>query len=194
MAEFLEAKAFSDYAEKALSFANLTKPTADLMVEAALGITGEGGEVVEVLISEPDWEDFETTLKEEIGDQAWYINLLLFCFDATWGDALLASPAYSSEVTLTGAALILSVEGGKVADIVKKHVAYGKQVDTHTVHEHLGRLISGLSVMLELTSMTWEEVLEANVRKLTARFGTTGFDPSRAVNRDTAAEAAALQG
>ena len=64
------------------------RSTKDLMVEAAMGIGGEGGEVVDIVkkVFFYGKELDRQHLIEELSDLAWYMNLMVESLGTTWGE------------------------------------------------------------------------------------------------------------
>jgi NTP pyrophosphatase (non-canonical NTP hydrolase) len=89
-------------------------------------------------------------------------------------------------------ALGLASEAGEFADMIKAHVFYGKDIDATNAKEELGDLAWFLAITLDALGLSFEEVTEANIRKLKARFGDK-FDRGAALNRDKAKEIEALE-
>jgi len=83
-------------------------------------------------------------------------------------------------------------EAGEVLDLVKKNFAYGKALDEDLIVEEVGDLIWYINGLLHFTGRSWEQVLERNVAKLSARYKGGGFDAENAINRDKEAEQAAM--
>lgn len=88
----------------------------------------------------------------------------------------------------------ISGEAGEVLDIVKKAFAYGKPIDRAHLIEELGDAIFYVNGMLALLDTSWDEVLTTNIRKLEARYPSGTFNADHAINRDTVAEKAAMEG
>lgn len=95
-------------------------------------------------------------------------------------------------LNLAHMALGITGEAGETADIVKKHFAYGKPLDTVHLAEEVGDIVFYLNGLLSMINVKWEDILEANIKKLEARYPDLRFDPERANNRDLDAEAKAI--
>lgn len=93
---------------------------------------------------------------------------------------------------LVHAALGISDEAGEVAGAVKKHVAYGKDLNVVNVVEELGDLAWFMTLMMRTIDVTWDQVLAANIAKLEARYPSNQFSEASATNRDAKAEYMAL--
>lgn len=79
---------FKEYSEKALRTAGIYDTVQDQVTNAALGLAGESGEVVDhikkVLFQGHGLDRREVVL--ELGDIGWYINLMLDALGYTWED------------------------------------------------------------------------------------------------------------
>lgn len=95
---------------------------------------------------------------------------------------------------LIHATLLITSEGGEIADVVKKHYAYGRHLDTIHLIEEIGDCMWGINLLLKTIGVTWEEVMEANIAKLDARYPDLRFDDKHSLNRDKVREEAAIRG
>ena len=93
---------------------------------------------------------------------------------------------------LIHAALLITSEGGEVADVVKKHFAYGKSLDRIHLLEELGDLAWGMNLMIKSAGLTWEQVLGANIAKLEKRYPDLKFNAGHATNRQVQLELDAI--
>lgn len=100
----------------------------------------------------------------------------------------------SSEANLAHMALGITGEAGEVADIIKKHYAYGKPLDTLHLIEEVGDIMFYLNGLLVEVGADWNEVLEVNIKKLEARYPDLKFNADHAINRDVDAECEAMIG
>ena len=86
----------------------------------------------------------------------------------------------------------ISGESGEVLDLIKKTFAYGKPLDRDHLIEELGDLYWYYNGLLDLIGVTMDDVLNKNIAKLEARYPGFTFDADKAINRDKAAEQAAM--
>ena len=91
------------------------------------------------------------------------------------------------------ASLGIGGESGEILDIVKKHAFYGKPLDRTKLLEEIGDLLWYVNLLIHNADSDFNEVFEMNIRKLEARYPDLRFDANKAINRDTAAEAAAME-
>lgn len=103
------------------------------------------------------------------------------------------SPEHNMLVARSLHALLgLMSETGEIADALKKHIIYGKELDIINLMEESGDLSWYQAVLLTAIKKTMEEAMEKNIAKLKARFGDK-FSAHAALNRDTAAERKILE-
>lgn len=89
-------------------------------------------------------------------------------------------------------ALGITGEAGEVADVIKKHYAYGKTLDVQHLVEEVGDIMFYLNGLLAEVDVEWSEVLELNIKKLEARYPDLRFNADHAINRDVNAEQKAM--
>lgn len=92
------------------------------------------------------------------------------------------------------AALGIGGEGGEIVDVTKKAYFYGRKIDAEDMLLELGDLAWYMNLMLAYFGYTWEEMFEANIKKLAKRYPEGFFDPERAINKDSGAEREAAFG
>lgn len=96
------------------------------------------------------------------------------------------------EFDLAHMSLGIGGEAGEVQDIVKKHIAYDKDLDLGHLAEEVGDLVFYINGLLIMADLTWGDVLSKNIAKLEARYPGFTFDADKAINRDKDAEQAAM--
>ena len=84
--------------------------------------------------------------------------------------------------TLTNTALGLAGESGEVADIIKKTFYHGHPLDKEALYRELGDVLWYLAVMADALGYDLDEIAQANVDKLRARY-PEGFSEERSLNR-----------
>ena len=98
----------------------------------------------------------------------------------------------SREANLAHMALGITGEAGEVADIIKKHYAYDKPLDTLHLVEEIGDIMFYLNGLLAELDVEWSEVLGVNIKKLETRYPDLKFNADHAINRDVEAEQKAI--
>ena len=81
----------------------------------------------------------------------------------------------------------LVTEASEIADVYKKKLAYGKEVDEVNVKEELGDLMFYIVNMCTINGWDLRDILETNVNKLLIRYPLT-FSNENAINRNLTAE------
>ncbi len=83
-------------------------------------------------------------------------------------------------------------EAGELLDCVKKHLYYGKPLDDTNAKEEIGDILWYLAQICNAKSWSMEEIMQANIDKLRARYPEK-FTEDNAINRDLDAERQALE-
>ena len=77
----------------------------------------------------------------------------------------------------------IATEAGELLDTMKKHIFYGKEIDTVNIVEEIGDLMWYSAIILDELGVEFEQVMEKNINKLQARYGEK-FSESRANTRN----------
>lgn len=96
-------------------------------------------------------------------------------------------------IRLLHAAMGLCTEAGEFVDQLKKHIFYGKPLDTVNLMEELGDSTWYERIALDALETNYLEMLRRNVAKLKARFPEK-FTEENANNRDLNKERNILEG
>lgn len=96
-------------------------------------------------------------------------------------------------IRLLHAMVGLCTESGEFQDTIKKHIFYGKEIDKINLVEELGDLMWYMAVACDELGVSFEEVMEKNVAKLSARYKGK-FSEEKADKRDLDTERKALEG
>ena len=108
-------------------------------------------------------------------------------------DAILERLKDPEKLRLLHAALGLVTEAGEFADMLKKHIYYGKELDLVNAKEEVGDSMWYAGVAIDVLKTTFDEVLTVNIEKLRKRYPEK-FDADAAINRDVDAERKLLEG
>lgn len=84
--------------------------------------------------------------------------------------------------SLANCAMGLAGEAGECADIIKKHLFHGHELDKEHLAKELGDVAWYIAVGAELIGYDLEAVLQMNVDKLRARY-PTGFSTEASLHR-----------
>lgn len=76
-----------------------------------------------------------------------------------------------------------SGEVGELVDAIKKHVIYQKPLDVENVKEELGDLLFYMSNLMQSVGLSFEEVLQHNVDKLSIRYPSGSYSNAQAQER-----------
>ena len=88
---------------------------------------------------------------------------------------------------LENAILGISGEGGECADLFKKYLFQGHELDKAKLAEEVGDLLWYIAELASGLGITLEELAQRNVDKLKGRY-PDGFDPERSIHRSEYAE------
>ena len=80
-------------------------------------------------------------------------------------------------------AIGISGESGELLDAVKKHVIYQKPLDVENVKEELGDLLFYISNLMQSVGLSFAEVLQHNIDKLSVRYASGKYSNQQAQER-----------
>lgn len=93
---------------------------------------------------------------------------------------------------LLHAGIGLATEAGEFLDALKKHVFYGKELDTVNLSEEMGDIFWYCAIIADQLGINFDDVMQTNIDKLKARYGDK-FTEDAAVNRDLKTERQILE-
>jgi NTP pyrophosphatase (non-canonical NTP hydrolase) len=96
-------------------------------------------------------------------------------------------------IRLLHAQLGIASEGGEISDQLKKHLFYGKPLDTVNIAEEIGDLFWYCALASNELGIDFASIMETNIAKLKARYGDK-FSSHAALNRDLGKERSILEG
>lgn len=73
-------------------------------------------------------------------------------------------------------------EAGEVADLIKKHVGHGHELDADKLRLELGDVLWYVAALAHLTNTSLSEIAEMNLKKLEARY-PNGFSTEASIAR-----------
>lgn len=76
----------------------------------------------------------------------------------------------------------LAGESGEVADMIKKHLFQGHDLDREHMAKELGDVAWYIALGAELIGYDLESILQMNIEKLLERY-PDGFDPEKSIHR-----------
>ena len=74
-------------------------------------------------------------------------------------------------------------EAGEIEDVIKKHVIYQKPLDVENVKEELGDLLFYMSNLMQSVGLSFKEVLQHNIDKLSVRYSSGKYSNAQAQER-----------
>ena len=89
-------------------------------------------------------------------------------------------------------ALGLVTEAGEIADVLKKNLAYNKEIDYINLQEEMGDICWYLAGLCNINGFDFEKILQTNIDKLRSRYPDK-FTNENALNRDLDAERQVLE-
>ena len=87
-------------------------------------------------------------------------------------------------IRLPAYGLGLTGEAGEVADLIKKHIGHGHELDVGKLKLELGDVLWYVTGLAQVLGLTLSEIAQANINKLERRY-PAGWDPERSKNRAT---------
>ena len=93
---------------------------------------------------------------------------------------------------LIHASMGLVTEAGEFQDMLKKHLYYGRELDTVNLREEIGDLLWYCAIALEALDTDFQSVMQTNIDKLKARYPEK-FTEDSANNRDLKVERQILE-
>ena len=97
----------------------------------------------------------------------------------------------NDEKTVRGlhSALGMVTEAAEFADVFKKHLFYGKEIDWVNLEEEVGDLFWYIAIMVDVFGKdVFDTILQKNIDKLAKRYPNQKFTSESAINRDLEAE------
>lgn len=88
----------------------------------------------------------------------------------------------NKEQLLSNMVMGISGEAGEVADIIKKHLYQGHQLDIQHLEEEIGDVMFYIVNLATILGLDMNNILEYNADKLMRRY-PQGFDANRSINR-----------
>lgn len=89
----------------------------------------------------------------------------------------------SKEGNLVHDALGIAGESGEVVDLIKKHYAYDKPLDTEKLIEEIGDLLFYIQSLCNHLGIPPDFIIKRNMEKLRARYHTGQYSDTQAISR-----------
>lgn len=168
---------FYEYRHLAQRTSNASLTKAEHVINGALGLCGESGEVADLVCMNPTAEQ-KAAVVEELGDVLWYCAEL-----ATWLELEPAIPGEGEEWGRVHGALGLCVAASSIADHVKKAYMQGHPVSKTTIASRLYTVFRIVSELSALVGSTSSDVMAQNIDKLRKRYPVK-FESDLSINRE----------
>jgi NTP pyrophosphatase (non-canonical NTP hydrolase) len=95
-------------------------------------------------------------------------------------------------IRLLHAAMGIGTEAGEFMDVIKKHILYGKEIDTINLKEEIGDLFWYIALACDELNVSFDYIFEQNIAKLRQRYSGR-FTENAALNRDLEKERSVLE-
>jgi NTP pyrophosphatase (non-canonical NTP hydrolase) len=99
---------------------------------------------------------------------------------------------YNQSLDLLHASMGLVTEAGEFQDMLKKHLYYGRELDTVNLKEEIGDVLWYCAIALRALGTNFDQVMKTNIEKLQARYPEK-FTEHHAENRDLKTEREILE-
>lgn len=106
--------------------------------------------------------------------------------------AIRTAPDGSQKDHLLHSSLGMGDESGEVQGHIKKVMFNGRKLDVDHLVAEIGDILWYINLMLHTVNVPWTTVLDKNIAKLETRYPGLKYDDDRSLNRDVAAEKAAM--
>jgi len=173
---------------------------------AVFGLATEIGELCETLQRGMGFNLDRVNTIEEIGDVLSYVAILCDSRGMTFEECMIAASRctqsslrraavrlkFHEGASIIDPVLSLAAASGKLTDLLKREIFYGKVAERCEFVERIGDVLGQLTVLLWILGSTIDEAMDASICKLTARFPEK-FAEKQAIERDLVAERAALE-
>lgn len=154
----------------------------------ALGLAGELGEIVNCIGTELKHKVDVPNLKEELGDIWWYFanycNMREIPIPASDTIKLIIEPDLALD--------LLIVNIADLVDLVKRYIAYNKDIDRTKELDIIYNIASALKMFEQLYFIEGDDIRQRNINKLLARFPHK-FTDDLAINRNLENERKTLE-
>lgn len=151
-----------------------------------LGLGDELGEIVNCIGTELKHAPDLVNLKEEIGDSKWYLHNYCNLRDIVPPTDIVNFLESHRCIEL----LISSI--GELTSIVKRFMAYDKDIDRDKEMEAVYNIFSAFDLLEKIYNLDGNEIRQKNIDKLFKRYPEK-FSNEQAINRDTDAERKILE-
>ncbi len=188
--EYIEAAMRTEYPSYEPMKERIQSTQLFRLLHAAVGISGECGEMFQAITSDGLIKD-NTNMIEETGDMLWFIANACSALDVEMPTAIINIPPDKLNIVML--VRRLTVAASKVLDEVKRVIFYGKALDEKMLVVLIRNVVYfnyALCIALE-SNVT--SVMEININKLKTRYPDK-YSDEKAMNRNLNDERKALEG
>ena len=153
------------------------------LLHASLGISTEIGELVHNRTYLGDSDLQKLNLIEELGDLNWYIAIACDVLNLDFNRMIEANISKVLPNNLD----VLVIKSSELLDLFKKNIYYRKNFDYKRIIMIIEDIVSALIELIKENDLNLDEILDKNIKKLTARYPNK-FDSNKAINRNLDAE------
>lgn len=158
------------------------------LINGVMGLSGESSELLEIgldlrlLTNTEGRKKFHERNIDELGDCLWYARETADSIERTI-KALIDIPIeYEKVYSLNESNLMISINSGKLIDIVKKNQFQGHELEMINFIFHLKAILHYISESARLIGSDLNEIMEHNIEKLKKRY-PNGFEAEKSINR-----------
>jgi len=153
------------------------------LVHMVLGLAGELGEIVNCTGTQLKLKIDLPNLKEELGDIYWYLSNYCTLRNVPIPD----SHALKINIQTDDCFELLISSISDLVDLVKRYVAYGKDIEIPKEYETVYDIYSALFMFETTYNIDGDEIRQKNIDKLKKRYPEK-FSNDLAINRDLDSE------
>lgn len=170
------------YQELAMRTSNKELDKGEHVINGALGLCGEAGEVMRAVRAKHSAGYVDNVL-DEAGDVCWYLAELCTALGVHLGEVFPSESSVLIEMSDIEAADSIAMLAAKIADAVKKAYMQGHHFDREYIKEQMEGIAYGIEVIAAFKWVHVTKIMERNVEKLKKRF-PNGFSAERSINRE----------
>ena len=170
------------YQELAMRTSNKELDKGEHVINGALGLCGEAGELMRAVRAKHSAGYVDNVL-DEVGDVCWYLAELCTALGVHLGEVFPSESSVLLEMSDIEAADAIAMLAAKIADAVKKAYMQGHHFDRAYIKEQMEGIAYGIEVIAAYKWVHMPKIMERNIEKLKKRF-PDGFSAERSINRE----------
>lgn len=165
----------NEYQQLAMRTSNKALSQKEHVINAALGLCGEAGEVKRCA-------GVKHMFLSEVGDLCWYLAEMATALEIELSEIFMCEVNYLKKSAEESAELMI-LYAADVADYVKKVYMQGHAME----HERLLNMLKGMACACQFAAGEYEVlslIMENNIKKLERRYPAGEFSAERSINRE----------